>query len=375
MGKETSLRAKKIIKTSIIGILVNFFLAGFKAIVGLLSNSIAIVLDAVNNLSDALSSTITIIGTKLAGKKPDKKHPFGHGRIEYLSSMIIAVIILYAGITSLIESIKKIISPEVPDYSVVAIVIVSVAILVKIFLGLYFKKVGKSVHSDSLIGSGNDAMMDSIISFSTLVSAIIFISFGISLEAYLGIIIAILILKTGYSMLKTAISQILGERVEKEIAVEVKKTVNSFSNVHGAYDLILDNYGPDTYMGSIHIEVPDIMTAAEIDELTREISKEVYFKHGVIMTAVGIYSLNTKDDEVVEIRTDISNIVHSHKSVLQMHGFYLNKKEKAISFDIILDFADNDRQKTYNEILSEVQAKYPEYKVTITMDIDVSDEI
>ena len=373
MSEKLNNRSKVIVKTSILGIVANFCLSAFKVFAGLISNSIAIVLDAVNNLSDALSSLITLIGTKIAGKKPDKEHPFGHGRIEYLSTMIIAIIILYAGFTSLIESIKKIISPQVPDYSIVSILIVCVAIGVKIFLGIYFKKVGKKVNSNSLIGSGNDALMDVIISTATLVSAIIFIHFGLSLEAYLGIIIAFFIIKTGYSMLKTAISQILGERVDKEISLAVKDTVLSFDQVFGAYDLFLDNYGPETYIGSIHIEVPDIMTAVEIDELTRKIMKEVYSKHSVILSAVGIYSLNTKDEEVTQIRNNISEIVHKYKSVLQMHGFYLNKKDKVINFDIILDFADEDRQKTYNQICDDVKSEYPDYNVAVTMDIDISD--
>lgn len=370
---EVKSREKTIVKTSILGIVANFFLAGFKAAAGLLSNSIAIVLDAVNNMTDALSSIITIIGAKLAGKKPDKKHPYGHGRVEYVSSILIAVIILYAGITALIESIKKAVSPEVPDYSTLAIVIVSVAIAVKIGLGIIFRIVGKKVKSDSLTGSGNDALMDSIISVSTLVAAIIFIYTGLSLEAYFGIVISLFILRTGIMMLKSSISQIVGERVHKDISTAVKRTVASHEGVKGAYDLVLDNYGPDIYMGSIHIEVSESMTAAKIDHLTREISKDVYDKHGVLLAAVGIYSLNTKDQESVEVRDNVSKIVHSHQSVLQMHGFYLNKKDSSINFDIILDFADKDRVKTYQDIYDEVQNAYPQYKVYITMDIDVSD--
>ena len=153
-------REKIIVRTGIIGIVVNILLASFKAVVGLLANSIAIILDAVNNLSDALSSTITIIGTKLAGKKADKEHPMGHGRIEYISAAVIAIIILYAGIASFIESVKKIISPSVPKYSIVTIVIVAVAVVVKIFLGTYVKKKGESVNSDSLKASGKDALFD-----------------------------------------------------------------------------------------------------------------------------------------------------------------------------------------------------------------------
>ena len=183
-------RNKKIVRTSIVGIIANVLLAGFKAAVGIISGSIAIVLDAVNNLSDALSSVITIIGTKLAGKEPDKKHPLGYGRIEYLSAALISVIVLYAGITSLVESVKKIITPETPSYKLPSLIIVAVAIVVKIVLGTYVKKVGESVNSESLVASGEDAKLDSVISASTLLAAIIFIFSGISLEAWLGAIIS-----------------------------------------------------------------------------------------------------------------------------------------------------------------------------------------
>lgn len=372
MSKKTN-RKQAIIKTSIIGIITNFLLSGFKAGIGLLSSSIAIVLDAVNNLSDALSSIITIIGTKLAGRVPDKEHPFGHGRIEYLSSLIISIIILYAGLTSFIESTKKIINPELPNYSKVTIIILVVAIITKIVLGLYFKKIGKKVNSDSLTNSGQDALMDSIISTSTLLAAIVYLTLHISLEAYLGIIISIIIIKSGIDMIKSTLSQILGERVESSLATSIKKTVADTPKVNGAFDLTLNNYGPETYIGSIHIEVEDSLPAAEIDKLAREITTKVYKEHNVLLSAIGIYSINTKDKEVVAIRKEINNIVSSYKSVLQLHGFYLDKKEKTISFDIILDFEDKNRIETYKEIYDKVQDKYPNYKIIITMDIDVSD--
>ena len=198
-------REKIVVKTSAIGVVTNILLAVFKMVIGLLSNSIAIVLDAVNNISDVASSVITIVGTKLAGKEPDKKHPFGHGRIEYLSAMVIAVIILYAGTTSLIESVKQIIKPETPDYNFTSLIIIAVAVVVKIVLGFYVKKIGRKVKSDSLINSGADATMDAVISFSTLIAAVIFMSFGLALEAYLGTIISIIIIKSGIGMLKGTI--------------------------------------------------------------------------------------------------------------------------------------------------------------------------
>ena len=372
MSKELN-RKQTIIKTSIIGIITNILLSGFKAGIGLLSSSIAIILDAVNNLSDALSSIITIIGTKLAGRAPDKEHPFGHGRIEYLSSLTISIIILYAGLTSFIESAKKIINPELPNYSKVTIIILIVAIITKIILGLYFKKIGKKANSDSLVNSGQDALMDSIISASTLVAAIIYLTLNISLEAYLGIIISIIIIRSGIQMIRVTLSQILGERVESSLATSIKKIVADTPKVNGAFDLTLNNYGPETYIGSIHIEVEDTMTASKIDKLTREITTKVYKEHNVLLSAVGIYSINTKDKEVLAIRKEINKIVSSYKNVLQLHGFYLDKKEKTISFDIILDFEDKNRIETYKEIYDKVQEKYPDYKIIITMDIDVSD--
>ena len=370
---ETS-REKTIIRTSIIGIIANVFLAGFKAVVGLMSNSIAIVLDAVNNISDAGSSLITIIGTKLAGKQPDKEHPFGYGRIEYLSAMIISVIVLYAGITSLIESVKQIIHPETPDYSVASLIIVAVAVVVKILLGRYVKSVGLKVNSDSLINSGEDATLDSIISASTLVAAAIYLFSGISLEAYLGAVISLVIIKSGIEMLKDTISSILGEKNDPELAREIKRTVTGFKDVRGAYDLVLNNYGPDAYNGSIHIEVPDTYSADQLDQLIREIQMEVYAKHNVILTAIGVYSVNTRDKEVIETQKKVRDIVFKNPYVRQMHGFYLLKNEKAMRFDIVVSFDAKDRYAVYEEVISNVQKEFPDYKLVVTMDTDFAEE-
>lgn len=364
-------RKKIIIKTSIIGIITNILLSGFKALVGYLSSSIAIVLDAINNLTDALSSIITIIGTKLAGRAPDKEHPFGHGRIEYISALSISLLIMYAGLASLTEGIKKIIYPQLPSYSKVTIIILLVATITKIVLGIYFKKTGKKVKSESLVNSGTDALMDAIISTSTLIAAITYITFKVSLEAYLAILISLIIIKSGISMIKITLSQILGETPDKKISKAIINTVENIPNVYGAYDLTLNNYGPDIYIGSIHIEIEEDMTAKKIDKLTRKITSKVYKEHNVILSAIGIYSINTKDEEAVKIRKDINSIVESYQSVIQLHGFYLDKKAKIINFDIILDFEDLNRQNTYKEIYNKVQEKYPNYKITITMDIDI----
>ena len=367
-------REQTIIRTSVIGIIANVFLAAFKAAVGLLSHSIAIVLDAVNNISDAGSSLITIVGTRLAGREPDKKHPFGYGRIEYLSAMIISVIVLYAGITSFVESVKQIIHPETPDYSAVSLIIVAVAVVVKILLGRYVKSVGVRVHSDSLINSGEDATLDSIISASTLVAAAIFLIFHISLEAWLGAIISLVIIKSGIEMLRNTISQLLGERNDAELAKAIKETVTDFPDVQGAYDLVLNNYGPDTWNGSIHIEVPDTYSADQLDLLIRSITAKVFAEHHVILTAIGVYSVNTKNPGVIAAREQVQKIVLAHPHVLQIHAFYLLEEQKTMRFDLVISLDAKDRRAVYNEVVADVQKAFPDYHLQVAMDTDFAEE-
>ena len=366
-------REKTIVKTSIIGIIANVFLAAFKAVIGLMTNSIAIVLDAVNNISDAGSSLITIVGTKLAAREPDKKHPFGYGRIEYLSAMVISMIVLYAGITSFIESVKQIIHPETPDYTAVSLIIVGVAVVVKIVLGRYVKGVGEKVNSDSLINSGKDATLDSIISASTLVAAAIFLIFNVSLEAWLGAIISLIIIKSGIEMLRDTVSQILGERNEPEMVMSIKKTIASFPDVHGAYDLVLNNYGPDTWNGSVHIEVPDTYSAEQLDDLLREITTKVLREHHVILTAIGVYAMNTKDEEIIAAREQIRTIAIGHEHVRQMHGFYMSKEKKMLRFDLVISFNAKDRKAVCAEVIADVQKAFPDYEVLANVDIDFSE--
>ncbi|MBR2187661.1 MAG: cation transporter [Lachnospiraceae bacterium] len=361
-----------IVRTSIIGIIANVFLAAFKAFVGLTSNSIAIVMDAVNNLSDAASSVITIVGTKLAGKEPDRKHPFGYGRIEYLSAMMISFLVLYAGITAFVESVKKIISPGTPDYSAASLIIVAVAVAVKILLGRYVKSVGKKVNSDSLVNSGEDATLDSVISASTLVAAALYLTLHISLEAWLGAVIALVIIKSGFEMLRETISHILGKRADQQLARDIKETVNSYPEISGAYDLVLHDYGPDSYNGSLHIEVPDTLSADELDTLIRRVTDSVYQKHDVILTAIGVYSVNTKDADVVEVRKNVLKIVKSNPYVLQMHGFHLDKEEKKIRFDIVVSFDAGERRQVQKEVYEKVLQAYPDYTLQIAVDMDFS---
>ena len=363
-------RETTIVRTSIIGILVNVLLAAFKAAIGLITHSIAVTLDAVNNLSDALSSVITIVGTKLAGKLPDKKHPLGYGRIEYLSAMIVSALVLYAGITSLVESIKSIISPEKPDYSVVSLIIVGSAVVAKLLLGTYVKRTGKRVNSASLEASGSDAMFDSIISASVLLCALIYIAFGLSLEAYAGVIISIVIIRSGVEMLCDTLDDILGKRYDPEELQAIKNTIAEDPDVCGVYDLILHAYGPDRNVGSVHVEVRDEMTATEIDKMERRISKNVYEKHKLPLTSISIYAMNTSTEETKAIRAKVNEIVMGFEGVLQTHGFRADPEERTITMDIILDFDVKERKAVFENIRAALQKAFPDYTLQLTLDID-----
>ena len=365
-------REKTIVKTSIVGIITNLFLVGFKAFVGFLSNSIAVILDAVNNLSDALSSVITIIGAKLGSRQPDKKHPLGYGRIEYLSSMIVAAIVLYAGLTSCVESVKKIIHPEAAEYGAVSIIIIAVAIVVKLVLGMYVKKQGKRVNSGALVASGSDALFDAILSSSVLVSAVIFLIWGISLEAYVGVIIACFIVKAGVEMMIETLNDIIGKREDAETSQELKRIICEEEAVLGAYDVTIFNYGPNKNYASVHIELPDTLNVDDVDKITRRIQLNVFHKTGIILTGIGVYSYNTSDDEAARMRNAIQKTVLTHDWALQMHGFYADTEKKTLRFDVVLSF-DEERKEALTILYGEISALYPDYEILIVPDVDIAD--
>jgi cation diffusion facilitator family transporter len=372
ISKDVENRDKIIVRTSIVGILANIFLAAFKAAVGIISNSIAVVLDAVNNLSDALSSVITIVGTKLAGKLPDKKHPLGYGRIEYLSAMIVSAIVLYAGITALVESIKKIIHPEKADYSAVALIIIATAVVVKLALGRYVKAKGKEVNSSALVASGSDALFDAILSASVFASAVFFLVTGISLEAYVGVLISIMILKAGYEMLTDTLDDVLGRRADKEMTQQIRQILVQEPEVRGAYDLILNNYGPGKEYGSVHLELPDTMTVDQVDALTRRLEAKVYRATGVILIGVGVYSYNTKDDDAAKMRNVVLETVLAYDWALQLHGFYADTKAKTMRFDVVMSF-DIQPKEGLEILFRDMKRLFPDYTVQITPDVDVAD--
>lgn len=366
-------RTSKIIKTSVIGILANVVLAGLKLVVGLRSVSTSITLDAVNNLTDALAPLITIIGVKLSVKDPDRKHPYGYGRIECLSTMAIGIIISYTGLFSVIESVKKIMQPAAPNYSPLALEIIALTVVARMLLGLYTIKSGKKLESESLVASGKDALNDSFISISTIIVALVFIFTGLNVEAFLGLVFSGLIIKAGMETLYGTVSKILGERVPMELSKAVKESIKSFPEIDGVYCLVIHDYGKDRLLGSAHIEVPESLTALYLDTLERSVAKKVLDDTGVELIGITVYATNVANQETANDKKKVKEILSEYKDVLQMHGFYKDKVDMVVKFDLVIDFDTKNKKALRDEIAQRVQKLFADYEVSIAVDYDYSE--
>ena len=364
-------RSRQIVRVSFVGIGANLVLVAFKAAVGLITGSIAVILDAVNNLSDALSSLITIVGTKLANRPPDKKHPYGYGRIEYITSVIIAVIVIAAGVTSFRESFEKILHPSMAEYTPISLIIIGAAVAVKLALGQYVKRAGKRLNSESLVASGTDAFFDAIISLSTLAAAAVSMIWEVSVEGYLGAVISLVIVKAGVEILLESLNSIIGTRADTELSTRLKERICAFPEVRGAYDLILHRYGPEKTIGSVHVEVSDSLTARELHRLTRRITMAVYLEYGIILT-VGIYAANDSEGDSAAIRADVDALAAARPEILQTHGFYVEPETRHVSVDVIVAFGA-DAPAIRQELIAALSEKYPDHTFDVLLDSDFSD--
>ena len=365
-------REKEIVKAGLIGVLLNLLLVIGKGTVGFLAGSVSIILDAVNNLTDILSATVTIIGAKLAGRAPDKEHPFGHGRVEYLAAVFVGVIIFFAGVGALVEAVPKIFEPTLANYSLITISLLVVAILVKLGFGAYLKKKGGAIKSRSLEATGTDALYDSLLTFGTLVSAVVGILFKVSLEGIIGTIISVFIIRTSLEILGEGWIDIVGRRVDAKLAKKIKRKISLFPEVKGVYDLVLHSYGPMETIGSVHIQVPDKMTAKEIHKLTREIARKIFEDEQVILT-IGIYAENKDSKEGRAVLKKLEEITKREAGILQTHGFYFDEEEKNVSFDMILDYSYREKEKLKNKVIRELREEFPGYRFNVIIDLDVSD--
>ena len=369
-------RDKTIIQTSVIGILANVLLVGFKATIGFIAGSISIIMDALNNLTDVLSSVITIIGTVVSNKKPDKKHPFGHGRVEYITSTIIAFLILVAGGLAIYESIMSIIDyfqngHQLPQFTVLSLIILGVAVLVKAGIGIFYKIQAKKVDSQTLNASGNDALFDAALSTATLVGAIFAYTLGWYVEGYLGIIIGIFILKTGIEVLVESFSSIIGERYDKEETRQITADIAKVPGVKGVFDLIINSYGHKRNIGSVHVGVEGHLNAKEVQIIEREITMMMYEKYNTIMT-VGIYADCDDSEEARQIRAKLTEILKEYPAVLQLHGLFVDVPIHFCNFDLVISFEEKEPEKVIADVKERMMKEFPEFDFHIQLDRDFS---
>jgi cation diffusion facilitator family transporter len=355
----------------VIGIVLNVCMAILKLFVGWLANSIAIISDAVNNLTDAMSSIVTLVGLKLSQKQPDSKHPLGYGRIEYVSAMLIATIVCIAGYEFLKTSIDRILHPEAVDFSVLQLVILGMAILIKLFLSKLNIAFGKAANSSALEASGAEARIDVLVSILTIVTAIIAKVTDWQIDGYVGLLLTIFILYTGIQLIREIISQIIGERPKKELVDKIRNDLMKYEHIEGAYDFIIHNYGPVTRLGTANLEFLDTVHVKEVYNTIQILQKDIFNTYNIYFT-FGLYAVNTYDKEVINIYTNVRTIVNSLPYIIGIHAFTLDKEDRTMGFDAIVNFDMQDFKKAVDEICDLIIVTYPDYKVHVKIDLDYS---
>lgn len=366
MDKE---RKQIIQNTSLLGIVMNIGLALIKIILGLFTHSAAIIAEGINNASDILSAALTLIGSKLAGLHPDEKHPFGYGRIEYLTSLVISVIILVSGIESTISSIKQIFNHEPLNVSYMSLIIIAVSAIVKFIYGTYAMKVGKKINSGALEGVGLDSKNDSYVSLITIISTLIFLVFHISIDAYAGILISLIIIKAGLSILLDTISELLGRPGEEELAKNLYDIIRKSPSVLNAADMMLHNYGPGKYSGSVNIEIDHEKSVGELYDEIHKLQLDIMHTHNVTMV-FGIYAVDNDHEDSKKIRNDVYEFIKERPNIKNFHAIYLDNENSKIYCDLVVDYKMHTWTPLKEEFLNYMKEKYPDKSVELTIETE-----
>ena len=360
----------------ILGIIFNLFLCAVKITAGLLSASISIIADGLNNLSDMGSSVITMLGFKISGKPADKDHPYGHGRVEYMSAFIVSVLILIVGAELLINSVKALAGGEAPrSFGVFPIVILSVSVLLKLFLFFFNKKAGKLISSDALAATAQDSVNDAITTFAILISVIATKVFEISfnLDAVMAILVSLYILWSGIASAKDTISNLLGKAPDKELIKEIEDTVMSFSGILGIHDLIVHDYGPGRIFASLHIEVPQNVDIVECHEQIDLCEKVVFEKTGVELV-IHMDPIDTDNETVSRTKKDMTEIIKSIDPRFSLHDFRMtpvSSERTNLIFDLVLpsDYS-GETEELFKTITEKAREKNTTFNLVITFDRD-----
>ena len=337
-----------------VGVALNILLSLGKFIAGLSVNSIAVIADAANNLSDAGSSVITMAGFKLAGQKPDPAHPFGHGRIEYISGLIVSMAILLMGFELLKTSVEKIFSPEETVFSIAAIVILCASIAVKLYIFFYNKKIAAKINSSAMAATATDSISDCLATAATLLSIILSAATGINLDGYCGVIVALFILFAGFKAAKDTVNPLLGQKPDPEFVKQIEETVLSHEEVVGIHDLVVHDYGPGRLMISLHAEVSDKENILKIHDVIDNIEKELQKKlecHAVIH----MDPISTDDENTLKLKKEINEIVKKENPEFSIHDFRVvaGDTHTNIIFDLLIPYGIRDDEENIKKKIDE----------------------
>lgn len=367
LRQEPDSREGTAVTVSGLNILVNLIFAAIKVVIGLAVSSIAIVSEGVNNATDSATSLITIVGTKLSAKHPTEKHPFGFGRIEYLTSLLISVLILFTGAELMESSVKRIFEPQEMSISYVTMAIIAVSALVKLALGLYTIKEGRRVDSSSLVALGTECRSDSVVSVITLVTALVFLVFHVSLDAYAGIIMSLIVLKAGFEVLKETLSDILGQAGEKELAQELYCIIRAEPLVLNAADMMLHNYGPDAYSGSVNVEIDHSKTVGEVYAALHELQLRIMHEKHITMV-FGIYAVDRDHAQIRQLREQVAAFVRQQEHVTSYHALYIHPNGKDLYVDLVVDYDLADWEALRKEFTAYMAELYPDKHLELVIE-------
>ncbi len=367
LRQDPGSREGAVVTVSALNILVNLISAAVKVVIGMAVSSIAIVSEGVNNATDSATSLITIVGTKLSAKHPTEKHPFGFGRIEYLTSLLIAVLILFTGAELMESSIKLIFEPQEMSISYVTMAIIAVSAILKLLLGTFTIKEGKRVDSSSLAALGTECRSDSVVSVITLVTALVFLVFRVNLDAYAGIIMALIVLKAGLEVLKETLSDLLGQSGEKELAQELYRIIRAEPLVLNAADMMLHNYGPDAYSGSVNVEIDHSKTVGEVYAALHKLQLRIMHEKHITMV-FGIYAVDKDHQEIRQLREQVAAFVREQEHVTSYHALYIHPNGRDIYVDLVVDYDLADWDALRREFTDYMAARYPEKHLELVIE-------
>ncbi len=357
--------------SSLVGITCNVILAATKFTIGLLINSISITADAANNLSDAASSVISFIGVKLAERPADKEHPFGHGRVEYISALAVAFLILQVGFSLFQSSVKKILNPSELTVMPVLLVILCISVLLKLWLMIFNRKLGKRIKSTVMIATSADSRNDVIVTSATILSAAVTGFTGFNIDGYMGIVVSIFVMLAGFGIARTTLEPLLGQAVEREVYEKITKMVQSYDGILGTHDLIIHNYGPTHHMATIHVEVPNNVNMTAAHETIDRIERDVRDKMDIFLV-IHMDPIEVDNAMVDEKKEMVSGIIRGLEEKASIHDFRLVNGEHQINliFDLVIpySYSKDAEQKLLAKIVEEIRKVDSRHQCIITME-------